>query len=89
MKQAETNVTLQRRQRIPDVTLSVQYERNPPAQPNTVGVGLSLPLPLWNQHGGEILAAKASRDEAQILLEKARLQADLEDRFTEFERTIR
>lgn len=73
--QAESALTLQRRGRIPDVTVSVQYERNPPAQPNTVGVGLSLPLPLWNQHGGEILAAKASRDEAQILLEKARLQA--------------
>ncbi len=48
-KQAETNLALQRRQRIPDVTVSVQYERNPPSQPNTVGLGLRLPLPLWNQ----------------------------------------
>ena len=79
LKQAETNVTLARRQRIPDVTLSVQYERNPPFNPpsqiNTVGVGVSLPLPLWNHYRGEILAATAARDQAQAQLDKARIQA--------------
>jgi cobalt-zinc-cadmium efflux system outer membrane protein len=74
-QQAETNLELQRRQRIPDVTVSVQYERNPPSQPNTVGLGLSLPLPLWNRNTGEILAAQAARDQAQAQLDKVRIQA--------------
>jgi outer membrane protein, heavy metal efflux system len=75
VSQADLNVTLQERQRIPDVTASVQYERNPPAQPDTVGVGLSLPLPLWDHFDGEILAAKASREQAEAQLEKVRIAA--------------
>jgi cobalt-zinc-cadmium efflux system outer membrane protein len=73
--QSETNVQLQRRERIPDVTLSVQYERNPPYQPNTVGVGLSLPLPLWNHNAGAIEAAQAARVQAEAQLDQRRLQA--------------
>lgn len=73
--QAESNVTLQERQRIPDITASVQFERNPAAQPDTVGVGLSLPLPLWDHFNGEILSARAARDQAQAQLDKVRVQA--------------
>ena len=43
LEQADLNVRLARHQRVPDVTLSLQYERNPPAQPDTVSVRLSLP----------------------------------------------
>ena len=75
LAQSEAALTLQRRQRIPDVTASVQFERNPAAQPDTVGVGLSLPLPLWDRFGGEIQAAKAARDQSQAQLEKVRIQA--------------
>ena len=76
--QADTNVRLQQRQRIPDVTASVQYERNPPYQTNTVGVGLSLPLPLWDHFDGEILNAKAAREQTQAQLDKVRIQAAAE-----------
>jgi len=75
VNQADTNVRLQQRQRVPDVTASVQYERNPPFQTNTVGVGLSLPLPLWDHFDGEILSAKAAREQTQAQLEKVRIQA--------------
>jgi outer membrane protein, heavy metal efflux system len=75
VKQSELNVTLQQRQRIPDLTASVQYERNPPVQPDTVGVGVSLPLPFWDHFNGEILAAKAARNVAQAQLDKVRIQA--------------
>jgi len=74
VKQAEANLALQRRQRIPDVTVSVQYERNPPGQTNTVGFGISLPLPLWNRYTGEILAAQAARAQAEAQLDKVRIQ---------------
>jgi len=73
--QADANVKLQRRQRVPDVTASVQYERNPPFQADTVGVGVSLPLPIWDQFNGEILSAKAAREQAQAQLDKVRIQA--------------
>lgn len=75
VRQADAVVSLQRRQRIPDLTASVQYERNPPAQPDTVGVGISLPLPLWDHFDGEILAAKAAREQTQAQLDKVRIQA--------------
>lgn len=74
-KQADVNVTLQRRSRVPDVTASVQYERNPPAQPDTVGVGVSLPLPAWDHFDGEIDGARSARAAAQAQLEKVRIQA--------------
>lgn len=74
-RQAETNLRLQRRQRIPDLTVSVQYERNPPSQTNTIGMGVSLPVPLWNRYDGEILGAKAVRDQAQAQLDKTRRRA--------------
>jgi cobalt-zinc-cadmium efflux system outer membrane protein len=75
VSQADANVKLQQRLKVPDLTASVQYERNPPAQPDTVGIGLSLPLPLWDRFGGEVLAAKAARDQTQEQLDKVRIQA--------------
>ncbi len=72
---AETDLTLARRQRIPDLTVSAQYERQPPDQPNTVGFGVSFPLPLWNRNASGILAAVAARDQVQAQLDKVRVQA--------------
>jgi cobalt-zinc-cadmium efflux system outer membrane protein len=75
VRQADSNLRLQQRQRIPDITASMQYERNPPFQPDTVGLGLSLPLPIWDRFDGEILAARAAREQSQAQLDKARIQA--------------
>lgn len=69
------DLTLQRRAPVPDLTVTAQYERNPPDQPNTAGVGLSFPLPLWNRNGGNIRAARAAQEVAQAQLEKTRHQA--------------
>jgi len=73
--QADVNVRLQQRLRIPDITASIQFERNPPGQTNTVGIGISVPLPLWDHFNGEILAAKAAREQTQAQLDKIRIQA--------------
>lgn len=69
---AEAEVRLQRAMRIPDPTVSLQYEHEPPDQLNTVGLGLSFPLPLWNQNKGAIKAAEAQREQAKIALAKTR-----------------
>ena len=72
---SEADLTLQRHGAVPDVTVSLQYERQPPDQPNTVGLGLSFPLPLWNRNTGNMLAARAARDTAQAQLDKIRTKA--------------
>ena len=81
LAKAEADRLLQHRGVIPDFTVSVLFEHSPPDAPNTVGLGLSLPLPLWNRNGGAIRATRATRDQAQVLLEKTRTQivADLAD----------
>ncbi len=72
---AEADLTTQRRGAIPDVTISAQFERNPPAAPNSAGMGFTFPLPLWNRNGGAIRAARAARDLAQAQLNKTRTAA--------------
>src|SRR5437762_9647871 len=60
--------------RLPDPTLFLQYEHEPPELPNTVGFGLSIPVPLWNRNCGNIDAAKAARELAALQVEKLRAQ---------------
>jgi outer membrane protein, heavy metal efflux system len=64
LAKANADLNLQRAQRIPDPTLGFQYEHEPPDQPNTLGFGVSFPLPLWNRNSGAIVAAEAARDQA-------------------------
>jgi cobalt-zinc-cadmium efflux system outer membrane protein len=74
LRKAESDWRLQRAMRIPDPTVTVQYEHNPPDQPNTLGFAVSLPLPIWNQNGGNIQAAAAVRDQAASQVGKLQTQ---------------
>lgn len=65
---------LQEAMRIPDPTFQAQYERNPPDLTNSVGFGISLPLPIWNQNGGNIRAALAAETQAESQLGKVGTQ---------------
>jgi cobalt-zinc-cadmium efflux system outer membrane protein len=78
LAKSEADLTLQRHGAVPDLTVSLQYEHQPPDQPNTVGLGVSFPLPLWNRNTGNIRAARAARDAAQAQLEKVRTRAAAE-----------
>lgn len=49
---AEADLRFQKRVNVPDVTVSVEFERQPPDQPNTAGLALSVPFPLWNHNTG-------------------------------------
>ena len=78
LRSAEANLKLQKALRIPDPTISIQYEHNPPAggpPVDTGGIGVSFPLPLWNRNGGNIKAARASVALYAEALGKARNQA--------------
>ncbi len=79
LRKAEADTKLQKAMRIPDPTVFVQYEHEPPTQPNTVGVGVSFPLPLWNHNKGNIMAAAAARKsaEAQVAKTRANIAAEI------------
>ena len=75
VEKATADWRLQRSIRIPDPTVSLQYEHEPPDQPNTVGLTLSFPLPLWNHNRGAIQAASAARDQAGLNAQRVRAAA--------------
>ena len=60
---AESALALARRQRIPDVALSAQYQQEGSGQsalqPPTVTLGAQLPLPIFYRQSGEIARAEA------------------------------
>ena len=70
LKKSEADLKLQKAMRVPDPTFLLQYEHQAPDQPNTLGFGFSLPLPLWNRNGGNIKAAEAARRQAELALGK-------------------
>lgn len=79
LRGGQFNLKLQKALRIPDPTFSIQYEHEPqppgPPADDTVGIGVSFPLPLWNLNRGNIDAAKASVAQLNSALGKARTQA--------------
>ena len=75
LRKAEADSRLQKANRIPDPTLLAQYEHQPADAPNTLGVGVSFPLPLWNRNRGNIAAAEAAREQVRLAYEKAKAQA--------------
>jgi outer membrane protein, heavy metal efflux system len=75
LKKTEADLRLQKSNRIPDPTLLAQYEHEPADQPNTIGLGVSFPLPLWNRNAGNIAAAAAAVEQARVAYDKARAQA--------------
>ena len=74
-RKAEADLLLQKAYRVPDPTVLAQYDHNPPDFPNSIGFGVSFPIPLWNHNRGNILAATAARDQARLAFEKAQAQA--------------
>ena len=76
VRKAEAELSLQKAFRVPDPTLLVQYEREPPDQRNTFGFGVSLPLPLFNRNTGAIHAAEVARDAARRDLGRGRVRAE-------------
>jgi cobalt-zinc-cadmium efflux system outer membrane protein len=90
LRGAEANLKLQKAERIPDPTIFVGAEHNPPGGgpvEDTINIGVSFPLPVWNQNGGNIKAAKAAADQSRIALEQLQAQsvADLANAESEYD----
>lgn len=75
LRKSESDLGLQQAIRIPDPTAIIQYEHNPPDTTNTIGIGVSFPLPLWNSNKGNIKAAAAAQTIAAEQLGKVKTQA--------------
>jgi len=55
---AEREYALERKQAIPDITLSADYDRQSGAFRNEFNAGISIPMPLFNRNQGNIIAAR-------------------------------
>ncbi len=75
LRKAEADLRLQKANRVPDPTVLAQYEHVPPDNPNSVGFGVSFPLPLWNHNRGNIMAAEAAREQSRLAFEKTKATA--------------
>jgi outer membrane protein, heavy metal efflux system len=76
---AEAALTLQRRLRLPDVTLSGGYKHQADGYQGAV-VGVSVPLPLWDRNRGGIAEAEANLAAARTRRELALRRAESEIR---------
>ena len=76
VRRADADLSLQKAFRVPDPTLQVQYEREPPDQRNTFGFGVSFPIPLFNRNAGAIRAASVAVESARRDLTRGRVRAE-------------
>jgi outer membrane protein, heavy metal efflux system len=77
LKKAHADLRLQKALRVPDPTVSLGVEHEPPGggpPVDTFNLGLSFPLPLWNQNGGNIAAARANEEQFRLAVGKAQAQ---------------
>ncbi len=87
VQRAQSAVDLARRLRVPDFSPSLQYSQEGRGQnalqPPTVTLGLSLPLPLFYWHRGEVARAESDLRAQQILRDKvaAQVNADVTSSF--------
>src|SRR4029077_5463618 len=91
LRKSEAEVRLQKANRIPDPTVLAQYEHEPPDAINTIGLGVSFPLPVWNRNRGNILAAEAAREQSRLTFEKTKAQAvaDIATAFLAYENALK
>ena len=73
---AEAQVRLARSQRIPDVTVSAGARRLQATNDMAAVVGVSIPIPLFNNGSAAVAQARAQRDQADALRRAAELDAD-------------
>jgi len=76
VRRADADLALQKAFRVPDPTLQVQYEREPPDQRNTFGFGVSFPIPLFNRNSGAIRAASVAAESARRDLARGRVRTE-------------
>lgn len=88
MERSQSTLNLAKREAVPNVTLSGFYDRD--EQRNTVGLALSIPLPLFDRKQAERREAKVRLEQARIKLsglERA-IDKEIEEAYTNLTSTI-
>jgi len=67
----QQNLAYQKSLRNPDVTLGPNFDRNSNFAPNYVGLGVSLPLPVFNKNQGNIKSAQYTIKQQQAVTRNA------------------
>jgi cobalt-zinc-cadmium efflux system outer membrane protein len=73
---ADLSLTLEKRRLLAAPSLSLGFESHDPSLDHSSvlpTIGISLPLPLFNQNGAAVMAAEAQRDRARAMLAAARI----------------
>jgi cobalt-zinc-cadmium efflux system outer membrane protein len=73
---ADLSLTLEKRRLLAAPSLSLGFESHDPSLDHSSvlpTIGISLPLPLFNQNGAAVMAAAAQRDRARAMLAAARI----------------
>ena len=69
------NIAFQKAQATPDITIGLDYDQNSSYAKNIVGLGVSLPIPLFNKNKGNIRAAEYSYKQSGVLVQQ--LQSEI------------
>lgn len=77
------NLKLQHAMAVPDVTMSLTYDKNGSTVRNYSGLGISIPIPLFNRNQGNIRAAKIAIDDSKLNLnmQQDQVQSDLDNSY--------
>ena len=91
IESSNLNLRLQKSMAIPDVTMSVTYDRFAGYTPNYTGLGISIPLPLFNRNQGNIRQAKVAIDISKnaLVQQEDQLQSDLDNSYQAADRLER
>jgi cobalt-zinc-cadmium efflux system outer membrane protein len=71
---ASAELTLEEKNRLPDLTVGLGYRRDSSVDDNAVVLSFSLPLPLFNQNEGGIAEARAGIERSEALVSQAHTQ---------------
>lgn len=78
VRQSETLTNLARREAIPNLRIAALAEREGPGAEPRFGIGVGLPLPVWDRNQGLVARRRAETEQAAYALEAARLRVRTE-----------
>lgn len=70
MQYNDKSLAYEKSLRVPDITISSNYDRHGGVWGNFIGFGVSVDLPFFNRNQGGIKAAKISRDQSEFLMQQ-------------------
>lgn len=86
----QQNLSLQKAMAVPDLTLGPNYDQSSNYTPHYVGLGISLPLPVFNRNQGNIKSARyqVKQEETNMQLVDQQLQNDVLNAWKKLQYTL-